>query len=48
MTQANNVKNIENEDLTCPITLGPFRDPVIARDGHVYEREAITRWILNE
>ncbi|CAF1551175.1 unnamed protein product, partial [Adineta steineri] len=22
-----------------------FRDPVIANDGHVYERVAITKWI---
>lgn len=33
------------DDLICPITLQVFRDPVIAADGHVYEREAITQWI---
>jgi hypothetical protein len=37
---------IENDDLICPITCEIFRDPVIAKDGHVYEREAITTWIL--
>jgi hypothetical protein len=36
----------ENNELICPITLDVFRDPVIANDGHVYEREAITRWIF--
>ncbi len=37
---------IENNDLICPITWEIFRDPIIAKDGHVYEREAITTWIL--
>jgi hypothetical protein len=41
-----NMKEIENDDLICPITWEIFRDPVIAKDGHVYEREAITAWIL--
>ncbi|CAF2070760.1 unnamed protein product [Rotaria magnacalcarata] len=36
----------ENDDLICPITLELYRDPVIAADGHIYEREAITKWIL--
>lgn len=33
------------EDLQCPITLALFRDPVVASDGHTYEREAILRVI---
>jgi len=32
-------------DLQCPITLEVMRDPVIAGDGHSYEREAIERWL---
>lgn len=36
----------ENDELICPITLDVFRDPVIAQDGHVYERTAITQWII--
>lgn len=32
-------------DLICPITLELFRDPVLAEDGHLYERTAITQWI---
>jgi hypothetical protein len=36
----------ENDELICPITLELFRDPVRAKDGHVYERQAITKWIL--
>jgi len=30
--------------MTCPITLAPFVDPVIASDGHTYERCAIEAW----
>ena len=33
------------EPLLCPITLELFRDPVLAQDGHIYEREAIENWI---
>ena len=29
----------------CPITYEQMRDPVIAMDGHTYERAAIERWI---
>lgn len=32
---------------TCPITLQPLRDPVIASDGFTYEREAITKWLID-
>ncbi len=32
-------------ELLCPITLELMRDPVIAADGHTYEREAITAWL---
>lgn len=31
-------------DWLCPITLSLMRDPVIAEDGHSYERVAITEW----
>lgn len=31
--------------LECPITHAPFRDPVVAADGHTYERAAIMAWI---
>ena len=31
--------------LLCPITHSLFRDPVLAADGHTYEREAITDWL---
>jgi len=34
-----------NEHLRCPITCAPFSDPVIASDGHTYERYAIENWI---
>ena len=35
----------DDEGLICPITQEYFRDPVLAEDGRLYEREAITRWI---
>lgn len=31
--------------MVCVITLSPFRDPVLAVDGHSYERLAIERWL---
>lgn len=34
--------------LTCPITHEIFRDPVLAGDGHVYERAAIIEWITEK
>lgn len=32
-------------DVRCPISLEVMRDPVIADDGHSYERESIERWL---
>jgi hypothetical protein len=29
----------------CPITGEPMLDPVVAADGHTYERAAIARWL---
>ncbi|CAF1296805.1 unnamed protein product [Adineta ricciae] len=37
----------EETDLVCPITLEIFRNPVKATDGHIYEREAIEKWIVD-
>ncbi|CAM4820015.1 unnamed protein product [Rotaria magnacalcarata] len=34
--------------LVCPITFSLFRDPVIAEDGHTYERESIIKWIKHD
>lgn len=34
-----------SDALTCPITLELFIDPVLADDGHTYERSAIIEWI---
>lgn len=33
------------EMLCCPITLEIMKDPVVAGDGHTYERKAIVEWI---
>jgi hypothetical protein len=35
----------EQDAFKCPITTERMSDPVIATDGHSYEREAIERWI---
>lgn len=32
-------------EFRCPITLSVMRDPVIAADGHSYEREALEAWL---
>jgi|SaaInlV_125m_DNA_1040241.scaffolds.fasta_scaffold01112_2 hypothetical protein len=34
------------EQHTCPITHALFLDPVMANDGHVYERKAIEDWFV--
>jgi len=31
--------------LICPVTYQLFSDPVIATDGHTYERAWITQWL---
>jgi len=33
-----------HRELVCPITQELMRDPVVAEDGHTYERDAILRW----
>ena len=33
------------ETLRCPITQEPFKEPVMAPDGFIYERDAITTWL---
>jgi hypothetical protein len=35
------------EQLICPITGCPMVDPVVAADGHTYDREAILHWFSN-
>lgn len=34
------------DDITCPITLESVKDGVIASDGHLYEREAILKHMM--
>jgi SUMO ligase MMS21 Smc5/6 complex component len=35
----------EFDEMVCPITFKIMEDPVIAADGHTYERSAIQEWI---
>ncbi|UJR24289.1 hypothetical protein I4U23_027256 [Adineta vaga] len=39
--------NTSDDLLRCPISMELFRDPVLAPDGHTYERQAIEVWIRN-
>lgn len=34
--------------ISCPISLGIIQDPVVAADGHTYERSAIENWLLRK
>ena len=34
---------MDARSMTCPVTFGLFRDPVILRDGNTYERSAILK-----
>ena len=34
------------DEFTCPITQELMQDPVVAADGHTYERAAIAEWIV--
>jgi len=38
------IEDVCPEQLICPITGCPMVDPVVAADGHTYEREAILHW----
>ena len=33
-----------SRELVCPITQEVLQDPVVAEDGHTYERSALMRW----
>jgi len=35
-------------DFICPITTEVMSDPVLAADGHAYERTAIERWLATK
>ena len=41
----NGSSSIDEELLACPITLRVMDDPVLCDDGHLYEREAIEKWL---
>ena len=40
-------RTVQMTTLMCPITQEVFKDPVVAADGHSYERSAILRWFEN-
>lgn len=47
----NNDKDIDNilnvDDITCPITSFVISEPVVASDGHIYEKMAIDNWLVH-
>ena len=46
MTTTDTCIEIDINEITCPITLDIFVDPVRVSDGYVYERKAILNWFL--
>ena len=44
-TSLQNEESFSEKELICPITHKIIQDPVLAGDGHVYERTAIVQWI---
>lgn len=40
----NPVVEVDLNCFLCPITRQPMKEPVIAMDGHSYEKSAIERW----
>ncbi len=41
------IKRKVPDHFKCPITYEVMKDPVIASDGHTYERKAIEEWLQN-
>ena len=37
--------NLPDDSLLCLITLELCRDPVLAQDGHTYQRKSVVDWI---
>lgn len=40
------MEQIIDDHIRCPITRMIYMQPVVAGDGHVYEKEAILKWVL--
>jgi hypothetical protein len=41
------LRSAVQKEFICPITMTVFTDPVIAADGHSYERQAIEEWLAH-
>ena len=39
--------SINSNDLRCPITGEILFEPVVASDGHIYEKQALETWLSN-
>ena len=47
LRECRNAVEEQNKDFVCPISYSLMRDPVIASDGHSYERGSITKLLNN-
>ena len=45
LNQSKNTETLIPNEYLCPITLSLMKDPVLAADGHSYERTAISKWL---
>jgi hypothetical protein len=45
MEQDDGMMLVNLDELSCPISFQLMTDPVVADDGHTYQREAIEEWI---
>lgn len=45
-SKTNRMKGMKiRDEFICPITYELMRDPVVASDGHTYEKAAIEKWL---
>lgn len=49
-TDESKLQDLDNflDNFTCPISFQFFKHPVVAADGHTYEREAIQKWFRGD
>lgn len=46
MVKSNRMKGMKiRDEFMCPITYELMREPVVASDGHTYEKSAIEKWL---
>jgi hypothetical protein len=49
VTKPNRLKGMRiRDEFLCPITYELMREPVVAQDGHTYEKSAIEKWLKSQ